>query len=106
MKQKKKKAYRSADKFIQKLLKDKEVRVMFEAERAITLIADVVRAARLRAGLTQVQLAKLAGTTQAVVSRIESGADARTPSLELLSRIAGACKATLSFSFDFSHKVA
>lgn len=104
MKIQKKKTYRSADKFIQKLLKDNEVRVMFEAERAITLIADAVRTARLKAGLTQVQLAKLAGTTQAVVSRIESGSDSRTPSLNLLSRIAGACKATFSFAFEFSKK--
>ena len=102
MKTQKRKAYHSADKFIQKLLKDDEVRVLFEAERAKTLIADVVRAARIKAGLTQVALAKLAGTTQAVVSRIESGTDSRTPSLELLSRIAGACKATLTFAFEFS----
>ncbi len=101
MKTQKRKAYHSADKFIQKLLKDNEVRVMFEAERAKTLIADAVRTARLKAGITQVELAKLAGTTQTVISRIESGTDSRTPSLDLLSRIAGACKATLTFTFEF-----
>lgn len=34
--------------------------------------ADQVLALRIRAGLTQAQLAKLAGTTQAVVSRLEA----------------------------------
>ena len=97
----KKKHYRSAKPFVKNLLKDSEVRVFFEEERAKTLIAEAVRAARLRAGLTQVQLAKRANTTQAVISRIESGSDSRIPSLDLLSRIAGACRAKLAFSFEF-----
>ena len=96
-----KKAYRSSKPFVNKLLKDPEIRVEFEAQRAKTQIAEAVRAARLKAGLTQTMLAKLSKTTQAVISRIESGTDSRTPSLDLLSRIAGACKAHLSFSFVF-----
>lgn len=102
----KRKQYRSARSFVEKLLKDPEIRVLFEAERAKTLIAEAVRSARLRAGLTQVELAKLAKTTQAVISRIESGSDSRVPSLELLSRIAGACKASLMFAFSFHGKKA
>ncbi len=74
---------------------------MFEEERAKTLIADAVRNTRIRAGLTQVELAKRADTTQAVISRIESGTDSRIPSLALLARIAGACKAKLTFGFSF-----
>lgn len=97
----KKKSYRSAKPFVAKLLKDSEIRVLFEEERAKTLIAEAVRSARLHAGLTQVELAKAADTTQAVISRIESGSDSRVPSLDLLSRIAGACRARLTFSFEF-----
>jgi DNA-binding XRE family transcriptional regulator len=104
MKSQKRKPYRAADKFIQGLLKDNQVRVHYDSERAQTLIAQAVRSTRLRAGLTQAQLARLAGTTQAVISRLESGTDLRTPSLELLSRIAGACKAKLTFSFEFPTK--
>lgn len=100
----KKKNYRPAKPFVEKLLKDPEIRVQFEAERAKTLIADAVRQARLRADLTQTELAKLAQTTQAVISRIESGTDSRIPSLELLSRIAGACKASFTFAFSFGSK--
>ena len=95
------KSYRPAKAFVDKLLKDPEIRVHFEAERAKTLIAEAVRGARIHAGLTQVQLARAARTTQAVISRIESGTDGRIASLELLSRIAGACKASLTFAFSF-----
>ncbi len=102
----KKKAYRSAKGFIEKQLKDPEIRVHFEEERAKTLIAEMVRSARIRVGLTQTELAKRADTTQTVISRIESGADSRTPSLALLARIAGACRAHLTFGFQFSKKAA
>ena len=96
-----KKAYRPARQFVQKLLKNSEIRILFEEERAKTEIAMAVKEARLRAGLTQIELAKKAETTQAVISRIESGTDSRIPSLALLARIAGACKARLMFGFDF-----
>ena len=101
-----KKAYRSTRPFINKLLKDSEIKVLFQEERIKTRIAETVRSARIRAGLTQVELARLADTTQAVISRIESGMDPRTPSLSLLARIAGACKANLAFSFLFEKKAA
>ena len=101
---KKRKAYRSARPFVERLLKEPEIRVMFEEERAKTLIAEAVRSARIRAGLTQVELASRATTTQAVISRIESGTDSRTPSLTLLARIAGSCRAKLMFGFSFAKK--
>ena len=101
-----KKAYRPARPFVNKLLKDSEIRVLFKEERIKTQIAETVRSARIRAGLTQTKLAKLADTTQTVISRIESGMDSRIPSLSLLARIAGACKANLAFSFLFEKKAA
>jgi transcriptional regulator with XRE-family HTH domain len=48
-------------------------------------IADTVREARLRAGLTQAALAERAGVPKSTVGRIESGA--RTPSVELVERL-------------------
>ena len=105
-KKKSKKTYRSARHFIEAQLRDPEIRVLFEEERARTQIAEAVRSARLRAGLTQVELAKLADTTQGVISRIEAGNDCRTPSLTLLARIAGACRAKLMFGFHFGNKAA
>ncbi|MHC4991876.1 MAG: helix-turn-helix transcriptional regulator [Planctomycetota bacterium] len=45
----------------------------------------LVREARLRAGLTQSELARRAGVPQSTVGRVETGA--RTPSIALLERL-------------------
>jgi len=101
MKTKKHKAYRSAKSFFERILKDPEVRVLYEEEHAKTEIANAVRSARLKAGLTQLELAKKIGSVQSVVARLESGSDKRTPSLPLLARIAAACGAEFEFGFRF-----
>lgn len=97
----KKKHYKLAGQFFQKLLKDKEIRILFEEERARTEIAHAVRVARLKANLTQEELAKKIDTSQSVIARLESGTDKRTPSLPLLAKIAAACGATFEFGFHF-----
>jgi len=52
------------------------------------VIGAIVRERRLAAGLTQAELAGEIGTTQAAISKIETG---RTlPGLDLLERVAGA----------------
>jgi len=48
-----------------------------------------IREARLRAGLTQRELAARAGTTQPAIARIESGAT--SPSFERVVRLVRAC---------------
>lgn len=49
----------------------------------------VIRRARLRAGLSQAELASRLGTKQPVVARWERGA--RSPSLETVARAVAAC---------------
>jgi transcriptional regulator with XRE-family HTH domain len=56
---------------------------------------DLLREARLRAGLTQQQLARRAGTSQSAVARWESGAV--QPSLERLRELVRACALELTF---------
>jgi len=99
---KNKKHYRSAKPFFQKILKDKDIRIQFEEEKSKTDIAHAVRTARMKADLTQVQLAKLVGTSQSVIARLEGGSDKRVPSISLLARIAAACGAHFEFGFNFS----
>lgn len=82
-------------------LKDKEFKFYFQKEQAISQIAKLVKQARLRAGLTQSQLADLIETSQTVIGRLESGNDLRIPSLDLLQRIAQALHARLLVTFDF-----
>lgn len=105
MKTKKHIAYRSAKPFFEKILKDPEVRILFEEEHAKTEIANAVRSARIKAGLTQLELAKRIGSVQSVIARLEGGSDKRTPSLPLLARIAAACGAEFEFGFRFKRAI-
>ena len=82
-------------------LKDPKFSFYFQREQAISEIARLVRDARLKAGLTQAQLAKKAQSSQVVIARLESGTDQRTPSLDLLERIASALKAKLLVRFEY-----
>ena len=83
--------------------RDSEFSFYFQREKAISEIARLVRDARLKAGLTQAQLAQKAQSSQVVIARLESGADQRTPSLDLLERIASALKAKLLVRFDYKN---
>ena len=56
---------------------------------------DILREARLRAGLTQQELARRAGTSQSAVARWESGAV--VPSFERLRELIRACGLELTF---------
>ena len=96
------KKYKSAKPFFEKVLKDKEIRIHYEEEKSKTEIAHAVKRLREAAKLTQLELAKLIGTSQSVVARLEGGSDKRIPSLPLLARIAAACGAHLEFGFSFA----
>ena len=80
------------------LLKDPQVRKEYDAlEDEFALIAAVAKA-RLRAGLSQAQLAKRMKTTQSAVARLESGRS--RPSTRTLSRFATATGHRLKISFE------
>lgn len=61
-------------------------------------LAETVYNARHDAGLTQTELARRMGTTQSAIAAIESGS--RTPTVELLQRLAHACGRKLTISID------
>ena len=98
-----KKAHRriSLQNVLNEELKDRELKFYFEREKAISHIARMIRTARGRARLTQSELARRADTSQVVIARLESAADSRIPSLDLLERIATALKAKLLISFEY-----
>ena len=65
---------------------------------------DLIREARLRAGLTQRELARRAGTSQPAIARWESGAV--VPSFERLRELVRACGLELApylFEYDDSY---
>jgi ribosome-binding protein aMBF1 (putative translation factor) len=84
---------------LQEKLVDQEFRVLYERERALADLAVAVGRLRKRAGLSQAELAKRAGTTQPVIARLESGRNSRIPTLPLLNRIAGAVGCRLLVEF-------
>ena len=81
----------------EELLKDKEFKKEFEAlqpERDLTM--SLIRA-RQEAGLTQAELSKKSGISQADISRLENGN--KNPSMALLNRIAEAMDSHLIIDF-------
>ncbi|MGQ0634895.1 MAG: helix-turn-helix domain-containing protein [Planctomycetaceae bacterium] len=74
---------------------DEELRQMVDEEYLNAAIAQMIYDARTRAGLTQSELARRAGTRQPVIARVED-ADYRGHSLALLRRIATALNLSLT----------
>ncbi len=89
----------SLDSVIAKNLHDCEFSKLYQKEQMINAIAKMIYEVRKATGMTQSQLAKKVKTTQPVIARLESGKDARIPSLELLARIASATGARLKLQF-------
>ena len=77
------------------LLADPRVRAAYEEQAPEFEMARELLTARLRAGLTQEQIAQRMGTTQSVIARLEAGK--RMPSLRTVQRYAQAtgCQAKL-----------
>jgi ribosome-binding protein aMBF1 (putative translation factor) len=71
-----------------------------ELEEEFALAAAIVEA-RVRAGLTQEQVAQLMHTTQSNIARLEAGRT--TPSTRTLERFAEAVGARLKISFEPIH---
>lgn len=81
-----------------RLLKDKATRAAYLALEDEFSVAHELIAARVKAGLTQADVAARMGTTQSVIARIESGR--ALPSLRTLSRYAQAigCSASVKLT--------
>lgn len=101
----KKRGLESGSAYLDEKLKSKALRLLFEGEKSKSDIAFMIRAARRKAGLSQRELAECAGTTQAVVARLESGSDQRMPSLTLISKLLQAAGARLELGCKFGVKV-
>jgi len=81
-----------------KLLKNPEVRKAYDALEEEFALAAAVAKARMRAGLSQAELARRMKTTQSTVARLESGRG--KPSTRTLTRFAKATGHRLKISFE------
>ena len=77
---------------------DKELRDLIAEEAINVRVARMIYDARIKAGLTQKELAKLVGTTQSVIARLED-ADYEGHSLSMLNRIAAALNKRIDIRF-------
>ncbi|MGB5631156.1 MAG: helix-turn-helix domain-containing protein [Waterburya sp.] len=68
---------------------DAEVREMYEQAKISVDIAQLIYDARAEAGLSQTELARMIGTAQSIISRLED-ADYEGDSLSMLNRVAQA----------------
>ena len=88
--------------FLAQEMRDPAFRMAFSearAKRIKRVLAETIRNARKRRGLSQAGLSKRARTTQAVVSRIENLNTSYLPSVEVLARLANALGAHLEIAF-------
>lgn len=77
---------------------DAELRAMIDEETVNAEVAAMVYKARTEAGLSQAQLAKLLGTSQPAIARLED-ADYDGHSLTMLKRIAAVLNLALELRF-------
>lgn len=92
------------EQFTKKQLKKADFKHYYDRELLINEIASIVYNLRVDSNLTQAQLAKKVGTSQSSIARLESGADSRMPSIDLLARIVAVSNAKLKISLTTSHK--
>jgi ribosome-binding protein aMBF1 (putative translation factor) len=81
-----------------RLLSDPETRFHFDRLQIGRQLGDVIAAARRNAKLTQLQVARRAGTSQPYVASLEAGR--RVPSFSTLNRIANAVGLRLTLGFQ------
>ena len=90
---------KDASKIIERMVgRDKALRNLIAAETINVRVAQMIYDARNKVGLTQKQLAKLVGTTQSVIARLED-ADYEGHSLNMLNRIAAVLNKTVDIRF-------
>jgi transcriptional regulator with XRE-family HTH domain len=81
----------------EELMLDPEFRKEYESLQPEMDIKRAILNARIRAGMTQTELSKKSGISQADISRLENGS--RNPSIALLKRLANAMDSTLKIEF-------
>lgn len=79
------------------LMQDSDFKKEYEALQPEMNITRAILDARIRAGMTQMELAEKSGISQADICRLEKGT--RNPSIALLKRLAEAMDSTLRIEF-------
>lgn len=86
------------------LMQNDDFRREYEALQPEMDIKRAILDARIKTGLTQMELSEKSGISQADISRLENGT--RNPSLALLKRLAEAMDSTLKIEFVPKNNIA
>ncbi|SEP92740.1 helix-turn-helix domain-containing protein [Butyrivibrio sp. TB] len=86
------------------LMQDNDFRREYESLQPEMDIKRAILDARIKSGMTQMELSEKSGITQADISRLENGT--RNPSLALLKRLAEAMDSTLKIEFVPKNNIA
>lgn len=95
--------YQKYQDFKKKLLENPEFKKECERRDLAREIARLVIKARIIKGVTQEKLAKMVGTKQPGIARLENGSS--LPSFSLLDKIAKAFKTHINIDFDFIQSI-
>jgi DNA-binding XRE family transcriptional regulator len=88
------------EELLQKELKNKELKFLFDERRFYLQIARLISELRAKSGLSQAELAKRAGVSQPLIARLERGDDRRAPTFDTIFKILKA----LGYSLELSVK--
>ncbi|MEO7994342.1 MAG: helix-turn-helix transcriptional regulator [bacterium] len=83
---------------------DPEMKEMIARARRRRELAERIYAARMKRGLSQVELAKLVGTSQSTIARIEQANTTSGPTVKTLERLAFALDLNLTVSLSEKRK--
>ena len=77
----------SLENLLEQQLKDKETQLIYDERRFYLQVAHLISDLRTKSGMSQAALAHLAGVSQPLIARLESGDARRTPTFDLISRV-------------------
>ena len=72
---------------LERQLKDKDLKILFDERSFYLQIAHLVADLRARAGISQATLAKAANVSQPLIARLETGDKRRTPSFDMIFKV-------------------
>lgn len=75
------------EKLLEKQLKDKELRILYDERRFYLQVAHLVSDLRAKSGMSQAALAKRAKVSQPLIARLEVGDPRRTPTFDTIFRV-------------------
>ncbi len=94
------------EELLAKQLKNKEVKFLFDERRFYLQVAHLISELRVKAGLSQLELAKRARVSQPLIARLESGDRRRTPTFDTIFKILKALGYSLELSARADRKLA